>query len=93
MLKIENEKGENIVGNRGETQAVDMDAIIKSVLFGQGERYEEIGKGSTGYDPNLKPYPYDPAKAKALLAEAGYPNGFKTRMEGVMSGSQTPARR
>jgi peptide/nickel transport system substrate-binding protein len=59
-------------------QAVDMDAIIKSVLFGQGERYEEIGKGSTGYDPNLKPYPYDPKAAKKLLAEAGYPNGFET---------------
>ncbi|TDN21700.1 glutathione ABC transporter substrate-binding protein, partial [Lactobacillus crispatus] len=37
-------------------QAVDMDAIIKSVLFGQGERYAEVGKGSTGYDPDLKPY-------------------------------------
>jgi peptide/nickel transport system substrate-binding protein len=59
-------------------QAVDMDAIIKSVLFGQGERYEEIGKGSTGYDPNLKPYPYDPKTAKKLLADAGYPNGFET---------------
>ncbi|WFU71264.1 ABC transporter substrate-binding protein [Bradyrhizobium sp. CB2312] len=58
--------------------AIDVDAIIKSVLFGQGERYAEVGKGETGYDPDLKPYPYDVKQAKQLLAEAGYPNGFET---------------
>jgi peptide/nickel transport system substrate-binding protein len=56
--------------------AIDMDAIIKAVLHGQGERYAEVGKGETGYDPNLKPYDYDPKKARDLLREAGYPNGF-----------------
>ena len=56
--------------------AVDMDAIIKRVLFGQGQRYAEIGPNETGYDPALKPYPFDPKKARALLAEAGYPSGF-----------------
>ena len=33
-----------------------------------------------GADGTLQPYAYDPAKAKQLLAEAGYPNGFETKI-------------
>jgi peptide/nickel transport system substrate-binding protein len=37
-----------------------------------------VGPGVNGYDPGLdKRYPHDPAAAKKLLAEAGYPQGFE----------------
>jgi len=57
--------------------AVDVDFIIKHVLAGQARRIASLFiPESFGYDPSNKPYPYDPEKAKQLLAEAGYPKGF-----------------
>lgn len=63
---------------KAAAHAMDMDAIVKSVLFGQAVRYTQLGEGEAGYDPALKPYAYDPKKARELLAEAGYPRGFDT---------------
>src|SRR5256884_7861758 len=58
--------------------AVDVDAIIKHVLNGLGDRTATtINPMAFGYDPTLKPYRQDVAAAKKLLAEAGYPNGFE----------------
>jgi peptide/nickel transport system substrate-binding protein len=60
--------------------AVDMDAIIKHVLNGLGDRTATaVNPMAFGYDPNLKPYTQDLARAKKLLAEAGYPNGIDVR--------------
>jgi len=51
---------------------------LKSVAFGQGSVSGQIfPKDYFAYDESLgTPYPYDPDKAKQLLTEAGYPNGF-----------------
>ena len=55
--------------------AVNVDDIVQYVLYGQGIRTAQLAPGTLGYDPGLKPYPYDPARARVLLAEAGYPAG------------------
>ena len=57
--------------------AIDPNAIIKGLFHGVPYRYPMLAPGEAGYDPNLKNYDYNPALSKKLLAEAGYPNGFK----------------
>ncbi|HEY4211663.1 MAG TPA: ABC transporter substrate-binding protein [Steroidobacteraceae bacterium] len=56
--------------------AIDRQSIIKSLLPGAVEIAGSLIPQERGFDPDLKPYPYDPDKAKKLLAEAGYPNGI-----------------
>ena len=65
--------------------AIDMDGIIKAMLFGQGQRYTSVGKGTLGYDPTLKPYEYNPEKSRRLLREAGYPNGFDVKFYNLIT--------
>jgi peptide/nickel transport system substrate-binding protein len=63
--------------------AVDKEAILKNLLGGAGNIMDGqlLPKNVNGYNPNLKPFEYDPKKAKELLAAAGYPNGFQTAVE------------
>ncbi|MFD4509905.1 ABC transporter substrate-binding protein [Streptomyces sp. NPDC058457] len=58
--------------------AIDRDAVTKALLGSAGTpTVQTVIKGGDGYSADLaKEYPYDPAKAKQLLKEAGYPDGF-----------------
>jgi peptide/nickel transport system substrate-binding protein len=63
--------------------AVDKKAIFERVLGGVGTPVGTVNYYPTDpwiSDALLKPVPYDPVRAKALLAEAGYPGGFEITM-------------
>jgi peptide/nickel transport system substrate-binding protein len=59
--------------------AIDKEAIVENLFFGNGVMLQGqvLRKPQLGFNPDLQDYPYDPAKAKAMLAEAGYPDGFE----------------
>src|SRR5262249_58896328 len=58
--------------------AVDRETIVKTLLQGYGKPTgQPFIPGWLGYDPEIKPFPYDPAQAKKLLADAGYPTSFE----------------
>lgn len=58
--------------------AIDKEAIIKGVYNNVGKvAISTLGPKVIGYSPNLKTPEYDLNKAKQLLAEAGYANGYK----------------
>jgi peptide/nickel transport system substrate-binding protein len=71
---------ENPLVRQAMNYAVDVDGILKALFAGNGKRAAGyVASSELGYGV-VPPFPYDPAKAKELLAEAGYPNGFSTSM-------------
>ena len=61
--------------------AIDKESIMNDLGLGYPKPlYQLVTPDNPFYNPDLKPRKYDPKKAKKLLAEAGYPKGFRTTL-------------
>ena len=62
--------------------AVDKEGIARTFYY---DSVDPVGQGAIpgtiGYNPDIDPYPYDPDRARALLSESGYENGFELDAE------------
>lgn len=68
--------------------AVDRKLIVEKGLGGFTQAAGGVAPpGVIGHDPALQPMPYDPARARQLLAEAGYRDGFRLVFDVVIGGT------
>ncbi len=72
--------------------AVDRDALVDVLLGGIPEPATQPGVSyAYGFNSELPPITYDPERAKSLLAEAGYPDGFSFVVEGAVGSGPNDA--
>ncbi len=73
---------DNLLVRRAMAHAIDRQAVVDLVMFGYGTPIGSHWSPSTPYYKDLtERYPYDPEKARALLKEAGYPDGFSATIK------------
>jgi oligopeptide transport system substrate-binding protein len=80
FMNVDMKPFDNVKVRQALSWAIDRDKLVK-LQGGQAmSLWQYYPKGMPGYQDGKVMYGYDPAKAKQLLAEAGYPNGFKTML-------------
>ena len=71
--------------------AIDREALTEALTSGLGDPlYQMAPSTSSVYDPNFKGRQYDPEKAKQLLTETGYPDGFQTTIAALQGTERNP---
>jgi peptide/nickel transport system substrate-binding protein len=82
-LPLNQKPFDNLKVREAVNHAVNVQEIIDTILGGFADATGTVCQRVLfGFNPNLKPFGYDPEKAKKLLAEAGYPNGFEVKLLG-----------
>ncbi|MGM0852832.1 MAG: glutathione ABC transporter substrate-binding protein [Bacillota bacterium] len=80
-FNVQKEPFNDVRVRKAISHAVEMDSIMKGVFNNIGKKANSLlGSKVFGYHPDMKAYEYNVNEAKRLLAEAGYPDGFKTTL-------------
>jgi dipeptide transport system substrate-binding protein len=78
-LRTDRKPFDDVRVRKALAMAIDLDNLVKAVYQGTGTPTAALVPPSLwGHNSEVKPYPYDPDAARALLKEAGYPDGFST---------------
>ncbi len=79
-MKTNQKPFDNATVRQALNYAVNKDRLVQLLNGRAIVSHGVIPPPMTGYDPNGQGYAYDPDKARALLKQAGYPNGFSTEI-------------
>ncbi len=81
---------DNKLVRQAANYAIDKQALIGTLMGGRAVQVATVLAPLVfAYDPDVAPYPYDPKKARELLARAGYPNGVDVTLH-CASGAGIP---
>ncbi len=80
-MNVQHKPFDNKLVRQAINYSVDPQVIVKSIYEGNGYVMNgPVSSNVIGYDPKIKRYPFDPKKARELLAQAGYPNGVEVKL-------------
>ncbi|HSR10051.1 MAG TPA: ABC transporter substrate-binding protein [Thermodesulfobacteriota bacterium] len=92
MMNTKKKPFDDVRVRRAIAHAVDKDVILKYVMGGFGERLDSpFPQGLYGHtESGIARYDHNPEKAKELLTQAGYPNGFEVNLDTSTSPNHNP---
>jgi peptide/nickel transport system substrate-binding protein len=86
-LNLKEKPLQDVRVRKAMAMAIDREGMAKFLRRGMAiPAYGILNFGGPGWDKDYRDYQFDPAAAKKLLAEAGYPSGFATRLDWTMGG-------
>lgn len=80
-MNVAHKPFDNKLVRQAFSYSIDPNVILKHIYEGNGYALNgPLSSNMIGYDPAIKRYPFDPKKARELLAKAGYPNGLEVKL-------------
>ncbi|HWP60912.1 MAG TPA: ABC transporter substrate-binding protein [Candidatus Acidoferrales bacterium] len=80
-MNVTHKPFDNKLVRQAFSYSVDPQAIVKHIYEGNGYVLNgPLASNMIGYDPDIRRYPYDPKKARELLAKAGFPGGLDVKL-------------